>query len=322
MSVSVEYNELAYEWKPTGKRDTRFLSIVVGSLIFALLIGVLLESIQVPEEDRNANKVIPERIAEFILEKEKQKPIVIPEPKPEPKPKLEPIEKPKPRVKKKQETESQKPLTKEQKKAREKAQDSGLLALSGELADLIDTSEINTMVGGKVAKKSVPAKVASLDKSVLNKGVSEGSGGVRSESFGDATVASTQLSQQEILAVRQSLLAGDAVEQVAQNDSQESTANGSYRSEEEITLVFDQNKSKLYSIYNRERRRNPGLKGKIVLELTISPEGKVTAVNVVSSELNNPKLERSLLARIKLFKFSSDKSEPITVTYPIEFLPS
>ncbi|MCW9017010.1 MAG: hypothetical protein OQJ89_08610, partial [Kangiellaceae bacterium] len=108
MSVSVEYNTLAFEWKPTGKRDTRFLGIVVGSLIFALIIGVLLESIEVPKEDRSANKVVPERIAEFILEKEKQKPRVIPEPKPEPKPELKPIEKPKPRVKKKQETKSEK----------------------------------------------------------------------------------------------------------------------------------------------------------------------------------------------------------------------
>ena len=322
MSVSVEYNNLAFEWKPTGKRDTRFLGIVVGSLIFALLIGVLLESVEIPQEDRSARKVVPERVAEFLLEKEKQQPKVIPEPKPEPKPKPKPVEKPEPRVKKQQEKKSEKPMTQEQKKAREKAQDSGLLALSNELADLIDTSEINTMVGGKVAKSARPAKVASLDKSVLNKGVGEGSGGVNSENYGDASVASTQLSQQEILAVRQSLLAGDAVEQVAQTDTGENASNGTYRSEEEITLVFDQNKSKLYSIYNRERRKNPGLKGKIVIELTISPNGKVTSVNVVSSELNNPKLERSILARIKLFKFSEDKSESITVTYPIEFLPS
>lgn len=319
MTANLEYNSLAFEWTPRGKRNNRFAIIVVSSLLFALLIGITLSSIQVPTEDRKARKAIPERIAEFILEKEKEKPKVIPEPIPKPKPK--PIEKLEPRVKKKQEKKDLKPLTKEQKKAREKAQESGLLALTNELADLIDTSDINHMVRGKVAKESMPAKVASLDKSVLSEGVSKGSGGVDGGKYTDATIASTRLSQQEIMAVRQSLLSSDKVEKIRQNEEAKG-ANGNYRSEEEITLVFDQNKSKLYSIYNRERRKNPGLKGKIVLEITIAPDGKVVSINIVSSELDNPKLERSLLARIKMFKFSADKSKPITVTYPIEFLPS
>jgi len=86
--------------------------------------------------------------------------------------------------------------------------------------------------------------------------------------------------------------------------------------------VFDQHKGSLYSIYNRERRKKPGLKGKIVLELTISPEGKVTAARIVSSELNDPSLERRLLARVKMFKFQEKSVEPVTVVFPVEFLPS
>ena len=85
---------------------------------------------------------------------------------------------------------------------------------------------------------------------------------------------------------------------------------------------MDKNKSKLHSIYRRARRSHPGLKGKIVLEITIAPSGKVLSVRIKSSELNDPKLESRLVARIKRFDFGSDSVEKVTVIFPIEFLPS
>ena len=48
------------------------------------------------------------------------------------------------------------------------------------------------------------------------------------------------------------------------------------RSEEEIALVFDRNKGAIYSIYTRALRDKPDLQGKLVLELTISPQGEIT----------------------------------------------
>lgn len=85
---------------------------------------------------------------------------------------------------------------------------------------------------------------------------------------------------------------------------------------------MDQCKSKLHSIYRRARRSHPGLKGKIVLEITIAPSGKVLKVRVRSSELNNPKLESRLVARDKRIDFGSSSVEKVTVTFLIEFLPS
>ena len=60
----------------------------------------------------------------------------------------------------------------------------------------------------------------------------------------------------------------------------------------------------------------------MVLELTISPSGKVTKCRVISSELNDKKLERKLVSRIKLFKFTAKDVETAVVSYPIDFLPS
>jgi TonB family protein len=61
--------------------------------------------------------------------------------------------------------------------------------------------------------------------------------------------------------------------------------------------------------------------GKLVLELTISPAGDVTACRLVSSELNEPTLESKIVARVKLFKFEAKDVESITVRKTIEFFP-
>jgi hypothetical protein len=48
----------------------------------------------------------------------------------------------------------------------------------------------------------------------------------------------------------------------------------------------------------------------------------VLKVNVTSSELNDTKLEKRIVARVKKFNFGAENVKAVTVTYPIEFLPS
>lgn len=94
------------------------------------------------------------------------------------------------------------------------------------------------------------------------------------------------------------------------------------RSLEEIRLVFDRNKGAIYAIYNRALRDDPSLQGKVVLKLTIAPSGQVTDIRVESSELKAADLEGKLLARIRAFDFGAKDVNPMTVTYPLDFLPS
>jgi TonB family protein len=94
------------------------------------------------------------------------------------------------------------------------------------------------------------------------------------------------------------------------------------RSIEEIKLVFERNKGAIYAIYNRALREEPALQGKVVLELKIAPAGQVIDLRIVSSELKSPDLERKLLARIKQFDFGAKDVDMITVTWPVDFLPS
>ena len=94
------------------------------------------------------------------------------------------------------------------------------------------------------------------------------------------------------------------------------------RSIEEIKLVFERNKGAIYAIYNRALREEPSLQGRVVLELKIAPAGQVVDLRIVSSELKSDDLERKLLARIKQFDFGAKDVDAITVTWPVDFLPS
>jgi protein TonB len=95
------------------------------------------------------------------------------------------------------------------------------------------------------------------------------------------------------------------------------------RSREEIERVFDANKGRIFTLYNRALRENPALQGKVVLRLTIAADGRVTFCEIVSSELNDPELERGLVQRVLQFQFEArDDVEPITTTKPIDFFPA
>ncbi len=310
MSV-VTYDSLALGWAPENKRDNFFNRLTIVVVILAVVFGLVMTTINVPKEERKAKTAIPERVAKFILQKKKPKVIKKIKPKPKPKVPKKIIKRIKPKKK------SNKPLTKVQKKARKKAESSGLLALNNELSDLMDTSSINAMVGKRVNRHSSAMKIAKVNTSMLTSNATKGSGGVSKEKY-STQVSRTVLSESEKLAFRQSLASNGKLKgktnKIRQGDH--------LRSEEDVIFVMDQNKSKLHSIYRRARRGHPGLKGKIILEITIAPSGKVLRVRIKSSELNDPKLESRLVARIKRFDFGANSVEEVTVLFPIEFLPS
>ena len=99
-------------------------------------------------------------------------------------------------------------------------------------------------------------------------------------------------------------------------------SKGKVRSSGNIRRVFDQNKSSLFTLYNRELRKNPSLEGKVVLRIVIEPNGSVSSCEIVSSDLDSPKLERKIIARVSLFNFGAMAVKAKTVTYPIDFFQS
>jgi hypothetical protein len=95
------------------------------------------------------------------------------------------------------------------------------------------------------------------------------------------------------------------------------------RTDEEIQIVFDRYKSALYRLYNRELRIDPTLRGQVVLQLTIEPDGSVSFCEMQSSDMNAPDLIRQVVERVRTFDFGAKEGVPaITILYPIDFLPA
>lgn len=331
--TTATYQQLALAWHPKSKSDKPFAIFATTIVFLFVCVGLYMGSIELPEEPKRAKVAIPDRVAKFITQKPKPKPkpkVVKKEP---PKPKVIKEEPPKPKDKpkvKKQQEKKEKVLTKKQVEARKVASDSGLLALSNELSDLMDTSSIDAMVGNKVAKNTTSSQASKSKRDAfLTADASKGSGGVSSANVLNTSTSSVKLDQAQVAAAQEQLLASRAdttlVEGTAEQDKSVEKPfkrTGNYRPEEDIAYVMDKNKSKLHQLYRKARRSNPSIKGKIVLEITISPDGSVLNVAIASSELNDKRLEARIVARVKQFNFGADNVKAVTVTYPIEFLPS
>lgn len=314
------YRLFILPWERLDDEDARLKKVVVIVLAVSFLLSAIVPFIPVPKEDRNKVEQLPPRLAQLVLEKQK--------PKPKPKPKVEKKEEKKKEEKKKEEKKEEKP--KEEKKpepkpepkvdrvaeARKKAASSGLLAFSDELADLREAPVAPKLNQAKpLSKGAQAAKVTK--RNILTSGTS-GSGGI------DTSRLSSGVGRSD-LAGRETTQVESPVEMVAQAAPKAESAAGSSkpsRTYEEVSLVFDKNKGAIYSLYSRALRKDPTLQGKVVLELLIDPSGRVTECKIVESELNNPALEKKLVARIKLLNFGAREVEPLRVTYPIDFLPS
>ena len=73
-------------------------------------------------------------------------------------------------------------------------------------------------------------------------------------------------------------------------------------------------------MYIRALREDPTLEGKVVIKVTIAPDGSVTDCEIVASELGNPDLENKIIQRVKLLNFGPKDVPSFTYpNYPIKF---
>ena len=95
------------------------------------------------------------------------------------------------------------------------------------------------------------------------------------------------------------------------------------RTDEDIQIVFDRYKAALYRLYNRELRRDPRLRGQMVIKLTIEPDGSVSSCVVQSSTMQAPELEAQVIERVRTFDFGArEEITAMTIIYPIDFMPA
>lgn len=294
--------------------DRRFKRILLISIIVFSILGLIIPFLPTPELVKKDLKTISPRLAQLVLEKRKLPPPPVVKP-------VKQKQKIKPKVKRKESKtlkprEKNKALKVSQKVSRKVAASSGLMALSDELDDLrdsFDLTEFEDQPLTNLAKTSTPDFAT---PSVISSSATKGSGGIKTAKLTKSTGGGA-LASRRTTKVKSNIAAA-----VKKKVVKPSASGQLIRPEYEIEQVFQKNKGAIYSIYNRALRKDPGLQGKVVIELTIAANGRVTKARILSSELNNKKLERKLIARVKLFKFKPGNSIQVTVKYPIDFLPS
>jgi protein TonB len=165
-------------------------------------------------------------------------------------------------------------------------------------------------------KTTDPGDVSSVQRSLIQSKAAGTSGGISAPTSSGLASGSGSLNGIRTAQVKDPSLASGGPGTRAGGSGKAS------RGSEEIALVFTKNKGAIDAMYARALRDNPALTGKVVLEITISPSGDITAARIVSSELKDPEFESKLLARIRLFKFEAKDVATLTATKPIDFFPA
>lgn len=309
------YREYRLPWTASSGQERKFRRLLATILGVAFLLGAVWPWIPTPAVDPSEVEEIPPRIAKLLLE---QKP---PPPPPKPvEPEPEPIKEPEPEKVVADEPPPPEPAPEPeidyQQIARERAQ-AALLPFTEDLAALADSNVLDKVADSRPLSASVGSTVRN-ERSMITSKAGTASSGISTANMSRNTGGSG-------LAGRSTTAIDSPVGSVGQSGGgarRTGTSGKASRSREEIELVFDRNKGAIFALYNRALRLDPTLEGKLVLRLTIAPSGEVTFCEIVSSELNDPELERKLVQRVKLFRFEAKDVEAITTTKPIDFFPA
>jgi len=321
------YHSHILPWTVIVEEVKQFRKILKLVFIVFIIAGVVIPFIPVPKVDLTKPQEIPPRLAKLILEKKpKPKPVVEAPKKLEKKEKkkeekkVEKKEKPKPKPKPKVEKKKEPPkkpvvdLAKVRAQARKKAANSGLLAMMDDMSDLREVPALNKNV--KLNKSATKAQKTTAPQ-LLTSNIKR-SGGISSSALQRATTQRRTLGGRTGTEI-DSPVDASAAEAFADASNAERT---SPRTLEEVQLIFDRNKGAITRMYNRALRKDPSLRGIVLLEITITPGGDVVACKAVSSDFDAPDLVRKLVVRVKAFKFKAKDVEQVTIRYPLDFTPA
>jgi protein TonB len=296
------YRSYELPWEGDAESSNRFRRLLSAGVVLFLLFAVVVWVVDFPEPKQTVAEAVPDRLARLM---------VVEKPKPPPPPPPPPVEQPRPETK--PEPKPQPDRTEEARKQAEKS----LSRVKDQLADLRRdlAKDLPTQARNLTGVVGADSKA---ERSLITSKAGSGSAGVQSANssrgYGTGAGSLTGHSTSTV----NSTVAGIGTDNKA---TRTGSSGKAARSQEEIELVFDRNKGAIYALYTRALRDRADLQGKLVLEITIAPSGEVTGCRVVSSELNDPELERRIVARVKQIVFPARDVEPITTTKPIEFFP-
>jgi len=296
-------------WTRGLEDDQRFRKTLSTALLVCLLFALIVPFIKLPLRALQ-EEAEPYAKHDVIVMLPKE---ALPPPPPLP---------PKPREKLVQQKPMEKPqptAAQDQPQAEEQVQDQGILAFRDKLESIKETPIVASL--GAKAQINSDDSAARPDRSMLTTNAPGSSGGIKlaalSRSVGGGAGDARGAVQGSALT-----RASSGIRAAGSGNRPLSSGPGPSRTDEEIQIVFDRYKAALYRLYNRELRRDPTLQGKMILRLTIEPDGSVSFCQLHSSDMNAPDLSAQVVGRVKTFDFGAKEVPAVTIVYPIDFLPA
>lgn len=316
-------------WTRGSEEDERFQKAFAASALVAMLLGVAIPFIDLPIPERSQLIEIPERVARLVeMNRPKPEETVQPlveEPEPEPEPD-EPEPEPEELVAEEVVPElSDEPAPQvaeapQEVNTREQVKSKGILAFRESFASR-SQNRTRPRLGAQAQVSNAGAEaVGRPSRSMVATNAPGSSGGINLAS----------ISRDVGGGAGGGAIGGVEVTQVASSIGGNGTANRPFagtpsagRTDEEIQIVFDRYKAALYRLYNRELRKDPTLRGQIVLKLTIEPDGSVSFCELDSTDMDAPTLAQQIVTRVSGFDFGAKEDIlAVTIVYPIDFLPA
>lgn len=350
----VQDRVLVMPWSNDSEVERRYRRSMCTSMFMALLLAIVVLAVKVPAPVRPVIVEVPERLA-MMVRKEYKKPEPVQKPKQEKKEEQKQDQKQETAAGKKNEkkqlAEQEKPAPDrpreaavEQTAAPKRSQNTGMLAFKDSFKDLMDEAPVAKL--GAEARLANPANYAAGHAQASRSLVTmQGGGGPGGGAYGAVSrnVGNGGSGGIGSAAVSRSVGGGGGKEgrlgrgdagfaQVKSGISGPGNAKEGRplssgarpaRTDEEIQILFDRYKAALYRIYNTELRKDPTLRGKMVLRLAIEPSGVVSACAVESTNMNAAAFCDQIVERVRKFNFGPKDGVPrTTILYPIDFLPA
>jgi hypothetical protein len=295
-------------WTRGGEEDERFRKALASSLLASLLLGFLIPLVQLPLPELWEPIEIPERFARLIRE---ERPLPPPPPARE-----QPLAEERPP----EPSETIPPARTAKPAEKPGAESKGLLAFRERFSGLADTRHSARLGAQARIARSGEATSGATQRSMVATQAAGSSGGINLAALSrDVGSGGGGDGIEGVQVARATSTIGGS----GSSDRPRSGGPGLSRTDEEIQIVFDRHKAALYRLYNRELRQDPTLKGQMVLRLRIEPDGSVSLCEVHGSDMKAPRLSAQVVERVRSFDFGAkDGIGPVTILYPIDFLPA
>jgi outer membrane biosynthesis protein TonB len=330
MSTANIYFASQLPWSSSTKENRIFGAITLIVLVSTLLLASFVWMTDLPEIPREQREQVPPQLAQIIQAQTPPPPPPQIEPEPEPEPEIEPEIEPEPIepvpetvIEPEAETlpppEPEKVEFSEQEKviqARETAKSKGVLAFADTLASMREQTNLNNLANTQLSEGGGEAEVTQRD--IIAAPSLEGSGGIQTGNLSSDVGAAGELEGRrntEFVAASQ----GEAALATKRVETQQQVIGS--RDLDQIRQTLDANKGSVYSLYRRALREDPSIEGKLTVRLTIEPDGSLSSVTLVDSELEAPELVQRLITRIGLINFGAANVTPTELEYSYNFLP-